>query len=845
MADSYVFLDEEKVFSYDKFKTAPGDCTPAYTWCWGIPPSHEVTDRDIAEFVRLGIRTVYVLPEPDNFRPKAIPTTLNIEYLGEEYMEQYTYAMNKAKENGINVWIYDEAGWPSGGAGGKVLADHPEYARHKLDLREKTFKANEVYVSSDDCTAFDENENIITDGYVFAKDTVVTEYFCNAEIYDVKDRSDFADITMKDAVEYFIAVNHDRYKNYLGEGFGNNIRAVFTDEPSLPVPAPFSKQMREGFEREYGFSICPYLPIIARKRLPATEKEKRAVIAWYDYCSMAFCNSFMKPCRKWCNDNNMSFTGHMDMDHQSNGSIAGGNYNIMRALREFDVPGIDVIWRHIFPMKKMELEWWKIIAENRFFPRYASSAASQIGSNRAMTETFGVYGMGLTFDQMRYILSFQAVRGVNLFNFMLVPYGEPTGFQMTGELPALKEKYACYRDLKVFNQYSERLSYMTSVGKNKADIALYLPVKDYYTQPVYNCAEADEFDRIGFGMEDKQIPFDVLDDDVLENASALKNGEIRMGDAIYTTVVITDCRYMSEKAQASLEEFILAGGRVITTKEYVKDMFQGAVLCPDVWEMMKSPLEFIGDTKGIRLSERVSDNSDMYFINNEAFETKDVWVRVREGAYIVNLTDGTITENKEKIAKITLQSGEMFVIMYTDAYVETSEKFDGICKKLISDGYTIQKTEQFVIGENNSYSQDVMGEEKRTELGNWKDYAGESFSGSCVYRTEFTIDKMSSKIVLDLGTVKYTCEVFINGKTCGVKVMAPYLFDISSCVKSGKNTLEIRVSNTAANEFYYTKEFEKFEPWQLTPYHETAQNFHKDSLESGLYGPVRLILKEV
>lgn len=844
MAHSYVFLGEENKFSYDKFKVAPRDCTPVYTWCWCIPLDYEATDKDIAEFIRLGIRTVYILPEPNTFRPQRIPTTLDCEYLGDEYMEHYVYAVNKAKENGIDVWIYDEAGWPSGGAGGKVVADHPEFARHMLAFREKEFKTNDVYKAADDCTAFDENENIIKDGYVFTKDTTVTEYYCRVEETDPNEMSAYADISMKAAMEYFVEITHERYKEYLGKDFGDNIRAVFTDEPSFPVPAPFSKEFVENFEEESGFSIRPYLPILARKRLPQTEEEKRAFIAWCDYCSRVFCDSFMLTNKKWCNDNNLPFLGHMDMDHQPNTSVAGGNYNIMRALRCFDVPGIDVIWRHIFPMKEQEVFWWMYIAENRFFPKYASSAATQIGTSRAVTESFGVYGMGLTFDQMRYVLTFQAVRGINLFNFMLIPYGDPKGFQMTGELPAFKGKYACYSDLSVFNKYTERLSYMATVGKNKTDTAMYLPIKDFYSTPQFGaCPEPDEFDRAGFGMEDRQIPFDILDDDVLECAdkSALANGEIRMGDALYTTVVITDCRYMTDKAQENLRIFINAGGRVITTREYAKDMFKGAVLHPDVWELMSSPLEFMGDTKGIRLMQRVSDNSDMYFISNEAFETKDVWVRVREGAYIVNLTDGSIIRNSDEVAKFTLQSGEMFIIMYTDAYVETSPKTDGICRKLITDDYTIRKTKQFVIGENSSYSADVEDTEVKIDLGSWKKAVGESFSGSCVYKTEFNLDEIKENVSLDLGIVKYTCELFVNGKSCGVKVMSPYIFDISSCVSKGKNTLEIRVSNTAANEFYYTKEFEKFESWQLTPYHETAKGFHKDSLESGLFGPVKLI----
>ena len=300
------------------------------------------------------------------------------------------------------------------------------------------------------------------------------------------------------------------------------------------------------------------------------------------------------------------------------GSVLGGNCNIMRALRLFDVPGVDVIWRQIFPMEKRAESVWRRFGENRFFPRYASSAASQIGGTRAVTETFGVYGMGLTFDQMRYVLTFQAVRGINMFNFMLVPYGDPTGFQMTGELPAFKEKYACYADLRTFNKYVERLSYMTSVGKNVTDIALYLPIKDFYGQFWEQSPEVDEFERIGFGLEDKQIPFDIFDDDVIEAADeeAISKGIVRMGDVSYTTLIITDCKYMSSKAERVIRKFILNGGRVISTKEYVAKKFEGSIFGQEVWKLLNAPIKFVGDTKGIRLMHRVSKNSDMYYISN-------------------------------------------------------------------------------------------------------------------------------------------------------------------------------------------------------------------------------------
>lgn len=840
-----IFFEEESSFSYKKFKYTPPDYTPVYTWCWGIPLDDKTTEKDLEEFVRLGIRTVYILPEASNFRPKSIPTTMDCEYLSKNYMDHYVYAIKKAKELGIQAWLYDESGWPSGSAGGKIVINRPDYGRQKLAFCEKHYKAGDVYRAADGYTAFCNDEFLVEDGYVFTDDQTVIEYYCMVDIADPAERSDIADITNKEAVEYFIKLTHEEYKNYIGDEMGEGIKAIFTDEPTMPYPTPFSKNLEENFEKEKGYSIRPYLPIIARRRAYQTCREREAMIDWYDYISRVFCKNFMEPCKSWCNNNGMAFLGHMDNDDMPHGSVLGGNCNIMRALRLFDVPGVDVIWRQIFPMEKRAESVWRRFGENRFFPRYASSAASQIGGTRAVTETFGVYGMGLTFDQMRYVLTFQAVRGINMFNFMLVPYGDPTGFQMTGELPAFKEKYACYADLRTFNKYVERLSYMTSVGKNVTDIALYLPIKDFYGQFWEQSPEVDEFERIGFGLEDKQIPFDIFDDDVIEAADeeAISKGIVRMGDVSYTTLIITDCKYMSSKAERVIRKFILNGGRVISTKEYVAKKFEGSIFGQEVWKLLNAPIKFVGDTKGIRLMHRVSKNSDMYYISNEAFQEKNITVFVKEGAFLVDLTNDRILKpnTEENTWKITLLSGEMFIIMYTNELIELAEKFSPNKEIVLNGDYSIRKTKQFIIGENTSFTTEINDEERSVTLGDWCSFIGESYSGSCVYKTSFTVHDICTPLILDLGEVCYSCEAFINGKSLGVRVMKPYTFEVPLEILMKKNTLEVRVSNTAANEFYFTDKFDKYEPWKLTPYHKIAQDFHKESLKSGLFGPVRLL----
>ena len=95
-----------------------------------------------------------------------------------------------------------------------------------------------------------------------------------------------------------------------------------------------------------------------------------------------------------------------------------------------------------------------------------------------------------------------------------------------------------------------------------------------------------------------------------------------------------------------------------------------------------------------------------------------------------------------------------------------------------------------------------IGDEKirpgsRTESEKWKD-----FCGTLRYETEFDIDlKDVKKIVLDMGAVAEQAEVYLNGSYAGYKMWAPYEVDLTGFVRSGKNKLEIEVTNSLANKY--------------------------------------------
>ena len=126
-------------FEINAFISPDASYAPVYIWVWNDICTREIIDTQLAEMLKLGIRAFYILPEPKNFRPDSMPTSLEPDYLSDEYFKFCAYAVEQGKKSGMLCWIYDEAGWPSGGACGAVMNEHPEFGRETLEYNEISF----------------------------------------------------------------------------------------------------------------------------------------------------------------------------------------------------------------------------------------------------------------------------------------------------------------------------------------------------------------------------------------------------------------------------------------------------------------------------------------------------------------------------------------------------------------------------------------------------------------------------------------------------------------------------------------------------------------------------------
>lgn len=807
-------MKNNEVFDINDFKFPDASFAPVYIWVWNDICNQEIIDAQLTEMQNLGIRAFYVLPEPKEFRPDSMPTNLEPDYLSEKYFGLCAYAIKKGKNLGMNCWIYDEGGWPSGSACGKVIEEHPEYAQQVLEFYEYSFSAGEAYkkTNSDVLIAFLNDKEIIGEGYVFSENAVVTEYV-------VEKNDGCPDLLNKKATEYFIEITHRKYAEALKNDFSEAIGAVFTDEPKAPL-MPFNSELSEKYEALYGESILPYLPLIA-KRIAPIEGNVHILHRWYDLCSKMFCENYLYPCRKWANENGVAFTGHLDKDHNPHGCMnGGGNFNLMRALRCFDIPGVDVIWRQIYPEnrtdKKDDLNCY-----NGFFPRYASSAAAQNGTKFAMSEIFGVAGPGLTYDIMRYTVGYQAVRGINIFNPFNFPLGRK-GQLLAQELPIFTGNQVYYSCLGQFNSYIERLSYIASLGERICETALYYPVSDFQGGLKAELLEKN-FDSLGRSLEYMMVDFDIIDDDVIQSAE-ITDGYVHIGKAKYKNIVVPEEACIPQATQKVLNDFINRGGRVTHQLENLTPVIEA-------------------DGNGLRAMRRKADNAEIFCLFRETGEKGDYKIHLPSSkGYLLDLENGELQclYSENGVLKLSLAIGETAVILLTDEQLNAKNKKEFKTKFEIRNSFMFSKERELICNKNGFENIKYSDKAVPIRLGDWSYLVGEAYSGSGVYETTFTLpdEKIGKEGEISLSDVRFVASIYLNDQFLGASLMPPYSLKIPEGILNKKNTLKVIVTNTSANWYAHTDYFDNWKTEELSPYFDGEKAFGKDYVSGGLYGPV-------
>ncbi len=777
---------EETAALLQRIQSPPVSCRPVYSWKWDGPLTKERIFEQIDAFYSCGIRGFYIIPEPPEFRPVTMRTFLSPDYLSDGYLDLVRAAAEYAEGKGMCMWLYDEGGWPSGSAYGQVLEGHPELRQREIAYRQIDLPAGETFEGTSETLALFRETELLPLPYTVRDDEELTEYFLSTT--GAPDRLSPA------AVDRFIALTHARHAERLGGLVGRYLTLFFTDEPKPAGRVPFF----DGLELE-NIALLPAL--FDPDSLGDAGKLER--IRLYDAVSRRFAETFNGRIQTWCAAHGMRLCGHHDHDDDPAAASAAHGAHLLRSLREMDVPGVDTIWRQIFPSED---------ADNRFFPRFASSAAAQTGGTFVLSESFAVYGAGLTPEQMRYVVGFQAVRGVNVFNYMIISYFND-GTPVHHERPDFQPCSPATVGLEVNDEAVARVCTFMSEGTPERATALYYPVHDLWAGGADAKKAARLFNEAATRLEKNQCDFEIVDDDVTERFR------------YFSEIVVPDCRFMPESTRDALNKC----GAAVT-------YYTGGTLAG------KNPVVKT-DCRDLRAAKRVGQGGErLYYLFNEGLErvTANVTVEDSGSGLIIDFESGQAAPYSN--GTLTLESGQSIGLVFSDAAVPLEqEKAEAAVKKISLNCFQLRPIRKTLVLPDGFRNIEEAAAPQTVGTDGWLEALGDDFSGTAEYSAVFSAPSGITSAEITCGDVFFVCEAFLNGKSLGVRTAKPYVYRTDT-VREGENTLCLRVTNTLANQYIKGDWSAGLEKRDIGPYSDRTLAFEQESVKGGVYGCVEVWL---
>ncbi len=577
-------------------------------------------------------------------------------------------AVKACRERGLNVWIYDEWGYPSGRAGGHVLEGHPEHESQGLfyDYKDVAVgrdpqviewripEGTPFYVA---LCSLDWNGRIVgqpTDLTDEVKDGLLKVEIKPGSwrlIAFVRNRlregthavvafGPYINIMDPDAVARFIEVTHDAFYAHCGPDFGKTIKAVFNDEVSLmsgylkdetqPYPAvAWYHGLPEIFHKRTGYDIRECLPALFNNVGVDTARKR---CDFYSMLADQVGDTFFKMIREWCEAHDVASTGHLVWEESL---IYHANFygSVFPALRELDWPGIDVLGCGYGATSGSHTEGGPVT------PKLISSAAHIYDKKRTMSESFCFVKGTTPIEELLAHINWQWVLGINSL----------TTLSINDQYPA--------ESFRLLNDYTGRLSYMLTQGRFTADVAVLYPIASVWAdfkptnRHVHHLDDnpkAKDVDEAWRAISREvlacQRDFDYLDEDAVRRAKA-SGGKLTIGKNGYSVLVLPHVTTLSYDSLRKIKAFVEAGGTVISyqTLPYTRADAGPAdeyhALVDDLWEhkrvihteTMRSFREALRSsgapdlvvtpsTPDVYYQHRVLPDGDIFFLVNNSTE---------------------------------------------------------------------------------------------------------------------------------------------------------------------------------------------------------------------------------
>ncbi len=652
-----------------------------------------------------------------------------------------------------------------------------------------------------------------------------------------------------------------RYKKDFGRAFAGffsdepgmgNTKGYNFDESigRKKMALPWSKEVPQLLKNEMGNDYKRYLPSLWY------DSGKKTPVIRYKYMDMItrlYDKSFTRQLGDWCRSHGVEYIGHVIEDQNNHARLGPSTGHFFRALGGQDMSGVDVVIQQILPgfdcsshdfyieidigNKKQSIV--KGTWDGVFFHYALAKMASSIGhidplkKGRTMCEIYGAYGWMEGLKLMKWLTDHMLVRGIN----WLVPHAFspheypdldcPPHFYARGRNPQ-------YRYFKILMQYANRICHFFNDGIHIAPIVIL-----YHAEAEWS-GEYMFFQKPACVLAQNQIDYDIIPSDVFSSMNLFNahfdGNKFTVNGEEYSCLIVPYSQYITSATAKFIANAVKYGFEII----FIDKLPEG--ICDEDDTFVSTQL-----LDGLKACENVSLDKLVSFLHNKGlYEIKisEVHSYLRYYHYHKNEADFYMFFNEHPYNEINTivnipLAGMVSLYNAFDNLLESAniDQYDNTTKLQLNlspyesvivifgevDGKylnTIGKKQTGIEVSENS-SQKVLNINSpwrlslalateypdftyKMELINLRDISSPEyfpdFSGTMRYETVFNLEVVKGNVLLDLGKVYETAEVWVNGLSVGVRICPPYYFDITGTLIQGLNTLRIDVTNTLVRE---------------------------------------------
>lgn len=647
--------------------------------------------------------------------------------------------------------------------------------------------------------------------------------------------SNYINVLDENSVKVLLDAVYEPFYARYGEDFGDTFAGFFSDEPGFyntcgfdimlgqNVPLPWSGGLEAHMNTVFGETWRSCLPMLWQE---GDERTRPLRFAYMDGATRLYAKCFTNQIGDWCRARGVQYIGHVLEDNGAHARLGSGAGHYFRAMSGQDMAGVDVVlWQLVPGFDRMPYTWTAGETNGEFFhyglAKLGASSAHLDGAKngRAFAELFGAYGWAEGLRLMKWMTDHMLVRGIN----HIMPHAFSQAQFPDSDCPPhmyARGKNPQYRFYKLLNDYTNRLASWLDGGVHRAEVAVL-----YHGEAEWS-GRAMHFETPGRVLLQNQIDYDIVWGDLLSERAQVAGNRLRIAKESFSCLVIPGCEALPGDLLDKLADFGRKGLPVVFVGEKPCRTSEGGVMGDGTADWMirgasfvQTPEDLCGYLSKINIHKPVSGNHPYLRYYHYSREENEIWMLCNEHpqqsvetelALAIDRPlyryDGfedcayrirTKTEAAGQPVPIRLQPFESMVLaagsMPEYMLVKPEPALQPCHMKKLEDSWQVSFCSP---GEYPSFGR----AERWEQLINVCDKEiRPQFAGTVRYETVFALPTEPGNVLLDLGAVYETAEVWLNDEYLGARICPPYRYAADREFIREENHLVIEVTGTLAH----------------------------------------------